>query len=228
VKAAGAARNKADPRAAPTGGKPLETYEKLVVAAGELLGEVGFERLTTNSICARAKLTPPAFYRYFNDKYEILEVLARRLLKRQNDAYAVWLFQGGSWSNPERQTQTLEEWFRIAADIVASEPGALWTMRALRALPNLAHIRVESQRMNTDRLFEFYRRVLPNMDPQVLWYRLRVRSEFGWVVDELALEEDKLPREVLFREAARLLGRALDEPDPAGAETGAKKKAAAT
>jgi AcrR family transcriptional regulator len=229
VKASGSARKKAAPRAAPTAGKPLETYEKLVVAAGELLGEVGFERLTTNSICARAKLTPPAFYRYFNDKYEILEVLARRLLKRQNDAYAVWLFQGGSWSNPERQTQTLEEWFRIAADIVASEPGALWTMRALRALPNLAHIRVESQRMNTDRLFEFYRRVLPNMDPQVLWYRLRVRSEFGWVVDELALEEDKLPREVLFREAARLLGRALmDEPEPAGAETGAKKKAPAT
>jgi AcrR family transcriptional regulator len=195
------------------------------VAAGELLGEVGFERLTTNSICARAKLTPPAFYRYFNDKYEILEVLARRLLKRQNDAYAVWLFQGGSWSNLERQAQSLEEWFRIAADIVASEPGALWTMRALRALPNLAHIRVESQRMNTDRLFEFYRRVLPNMDPQVLWYRLRVRSEFGWVVDELALEEDKLPREVLFREAARLLGRALvDEPDTGGAESGAKKK----
>jgi AcrR family transcriptional regulator len=216
ARATAAVKAKPARREVPTSGKPLQTYEKLVVAAGELLGEVGFEKLTTNAICARARLTPPAFYRYFNDKYEILEVLARRLLKRQNDAYAVWLFQGGSWSNMERQTQTLAEWFRIAADIVASEPGALWTMRALRALPNLAHIRVESQRMNTDRLFEFYRRVLPNMDPKVLWYRLRVRSEFGWVVDELALEEDKLPHDVLFREAARLLGRALmDEPESA-------------
>ena len=214
AKAVATVKSKAPRRQVPTGGRPLQTYEKLVVAAGELLGEVGFERLTTNNICARAKLTPPAFYRYFNDKYAILEVLARRLLRRQNDAYAVWLFQGGSWTNPQRQTQFLEEWYRIAADIAASEPGALWTLRALRALPNLAHIRVESQRMYTDRLFEFYRRVLPDMDPQVLWYRLRIRVEFGWVVDELALEEDRLPREVLFREAARIMGRALlDDSD---------------
>jgi AcrR family transcriptional regulator len=208
AKAVATVKAKPPRRQVPTGGKPLQTYEKLVVAAGELLGEVGFERLTTNNICARAKLTPPAFYRYFNDKYEILEVLARRLLKRQGDAYAVWLFQSGSdsWSGLERQTQFLEEWYRIAADIAASEPGALWT---LRALPNFAHIRVESQRMYADRLFEFYRRVLPEMDPQTLWYRLRIRVEFGWVVDELALEEDRLPRDVLFREAARLMGRAL-------------------
>jgi AcrR family transcriptional regulator len=198
-------------REAPTAGKPRATYEKLIAAAGQLLGEVGFEKLTTNAICARACLTPPAFYSYFNDKYEILEVLARRLLKRQNDAYAIWLFQGGSWSNSEKQTEALEEWFRIAADIVASEPGAIWTMRALRALPNLAHIRVESQRMNTDRLFEFYRRVFPAMDPTLLWYRLRIRSEFGWVVDELAIEEDKLPHSVLFREAARLLRRSIED-----------------
>jgi len=81
----------------------------------------------------------------------------------------------------------------------------------MRALPNLAHIRLESQRMNTDRLFEFYRRILPDMDPQLLWYRLRVRSEFGWIVDELALEENKLPHDVLFSEAARLVGRSLAE-----------------
>ncbi len=192
----------------------MQTYEKLVAAAGQLLGEVGFEKLSSNAICARAKLTPPAFYRYFRDKYEVLEVLARRLLKRQNDAYAAWLFQGGSWSDLERQSKSIEEWFRIAAAIVASEPGAVWTLRALRALPNLAHVRVESQRTNTNRLFEFYRRVLPDMDPQLLWYRLRVRSEFGWVVDELAVEEDRLPHDVLFREAARLVGRALmDDPE---------------
>ena len=82
-------------------------------------------------------------------------------------------------------------------------------VRLPRALPNLAHIRVESQRMNTDRLLEFYRRVLPKMDPQLLWYWLRVRSEFGWLVDELAMEEGRLPQDVLFRETARIAGRAL-------------------
>jgi AcrR family transcriptional regulator len=200
-------------KAPPLSGRPRETYEKLIRAAGELLGEVGFERLTTNGICARAQMTPPALYRYFNDKYEILEVLAARLLKRQNDAYAVWLFQGGSWAEGQRGVEALEEWFRIAADIVADEPGAIWTMRALRALPHLSHIRLESQRMNTDRVFQFYRKLLPKMDPDMLWQRLRIRAEFGWMVDELAIEEDRLPRDVLFREAARILTSAVLSAD---------------
>ncbi len=200
-------------KAPPQAGKPLETYEKLVRAAGEILGEVGFERLTTNGICARAKMTPPAFYRYFNDKYEILEVLARRLLKRQNDAYAIWLFESGSWADPGKRAETLADWFKIAADIVASEPGAIWTMRALKALPNLTHVRLESQRMNTDRIFQFYSKVLPDADPVLLWQKLRIRSEFGWMVDELAMEEDRLPHDVLFREAARMMDRALLDND---------------
>jgi AcrR family transcriptional regulator len=196
-------------KAAPLSGKPLETYEKLVRAAGEILGEVGFERLTTNAICARARMTPPAFYHYFNDKYDVLEVLARRLLKRQNDAYAVWLFEGGSWASPSQRTEALAGWFKLAAEIVATEPGAIWTMRALKALPNLTHVRLESQRMNTDRIFQFYSKMLPDMDPDLLWQRLRIRSEFGWMVDELAMEEDRIPHEVLFREAARMMDHAL-------------------
>lgn len=193
-------------REPPTSEKSRETYGKLLDAAGQLLGEVGFEKLTTNAICARAGMTPPALYNYFSDKYEILEALAQRLLKRQNDAYAVWLFQGDSWSNLEKQVEFLEGWYRIAADIIATEPGAQWTMRALRAMPKLAHIRVESQRMNTDRLFEFYRRIRPDLDPELLWVRLRIRIECGWVVDELAMEEDKIPHDVLFHEVASLLG----------------------
>lgn len=202
---------RARPKEPPTGGKPLQTYERLIATTGELLGEIGFERLTTNAICARANLSPPAFYHYFDDKYDILEVLARRLLKRQNDAYAAWLFKGGAWANPEQAVDALEEWFGIATQILESEPGAFWTMRALRALPNLAHVRLESQRQSADQMFEFYRRLFPAVDPTTLWCRLRIRSEFGWAVDELALEEDRIPRAILLREAARLLTRSLDD-----------------
>ena len=44
--------------------------------AGALLAEVGIERISTNMIAARAGLTPPALYRYFADKYAVLEALA--------------------------------------------------------------------------------------------------------------------------------------------------------
>jgi len=194
----------------PSSTRAVATYERLIATAGELLGEVGFEKLTTNAICARANLTPPALYRYFSDKYEILEELGRRLLKRQYDAYAVWLFDGGAFVGSARHPQKLEEWFRIAADIVATEPGGVWTMRALRALPNLAHVRLDSQRMFTDQMFAFYKRIHSDAADDKLWCRLRIRAEFGFVVDELAIEEDRIPRDVLFSEAARIIGHALD------------------
>ena len=155
-------------------------------------------------------MTPPALYRYFNDKYDVREVLARRLLKRvRTTPTRSGCSRASLWSNPAHSTEALAEWFKIAADIVASEPGAIWTMRALRALPNLSHVRVESQRMNTDRVFQFYRKIMPDMDPELLWQRLRIRAEFGWMVDELAIEEDRLPHDVLFREAARMISLAL-------------------
>jgi AcrR family transcriptional regulator len=194
----------------PRGARAAATYERLVATAGELLGELGFEKLTTNAIAARANVSPPALYRYFNDKYEILAVLARRLLKRQFDAYAIWMFQGGAWDDREQAEHRLADWFRIAADIVATEPGGVWTLRALRALPNLAHIRMESQRLFADYICDFYRRVRPDIDPVQLWINVRVRVEFGFVVDELALEEDRASHEDLFRHAAQIMGRLED------------------
>ena len=197
-------------REPPDRGRSLATYEKLIKAAGELLGEVGFEKLTTNAICARAGLTPPALYRYFHDKYEVLEALARKLLKKHNDAFAAWMFQGGTWKDPATRSKALEEWFRTSVGVTASAPGALWTLRALRALPNLAHIRLEWQRQWTDQMFEFYRRIYPNIPATTLWSRIRVITEFGFAVEELALEEDRIPHDVLFREVARVLGVPYD------------------
>ncbi len=202
-------------RAPAEGARGRATYEKLVTAAGELLGEVGFEKLTTNGICARAKLTPPALYRYFDDKYDVLEELARRLLQRQHDAYAIWLFRAGSATGFDQLVDRLTNWFEIAAQIVASEPGGVWTMRAMRALPDLAHMRLESQRIYTRQMFEFYRRVYPTVPADILWCRLRLRAEFGYTVDELAIEETEIPQNILFREAARMMCRAmLDDGDP--------------
>lgn len=195
--------------APPQGGRSLATYEKLIKAAGELLAEVGFEKLTTNAICARAGLTPPALYRYFRDKYEVLEALARRLLKRHTDAFAAWTFQGGAWEVPGNRA-ALEKWFRTSVGLTLSEPGAIWTLRALRALPNLAHIRRDSQRQVTDQLFEFLRRVYPEVPAAALWCRLRIIAEFAFTVDELALEESRVPHDVLFREAARILAIPYD------------------
>lgn len=189
----------------PRSRRAIETYEKLIAAAGELLGEVGFERLTTNAICERAQLTPPALYRYFDDKYQIIEELATRLQKRQFDAFAVWLFKNGATLDTSENPTLLADWFRIASEIIETQPGGVWTIRAMRALPHLAHVRLEWQRRFTDQMFRFYRPAITDLSDEALWARLRIRAEFGFVVDELALEEDRVARSTLFAEAALIL-----------------------
>lgn len=197
-------------RLPPTAGKARTTFDNILFAAAELLNEVGFERLSTNDICARASITAPALYHYFYDKYDILEELTLRLLRKQNEAFYIWLLNGGVVGTPAERKVALAEWFRIAADVTGSEPGALAILRAMHALPELAPLRLASQRMLTDQLCDIYHRLNPDLDPQMLWYRLRISCEFGFMVDELALEEDRIENETLFREVASMLVPATD------------------
>jgi len=193
----------------PVGGGGTVTFEKLVRAAGEVLSEVGFEKLTSNAICARAGVTPPSFYHHFRDKYQVLEELAQRLLSKQNEAFRTWVGGYEESPNPVPSLEELERWFSTATDIVAREPGGIWTMRALRALPHLNHVRLEWQRQYTDQIFQLTRRFVQETDWPLLWTRIRILAEFGYVVDELVYEEDRVAKEIIICEAARLVHASL-------------------
>jgi AcrR family transcriptional regulator len=179
-------------RASPKQDRAVQTRERLLDIAGELLGEVGIERISTNLICARAGVSPAALYRYFKDKYAILESLG----------------PGGL----ESLEGNVEDLLRATAKVTASEPGGIWIERALRAVPQLVHVRVESHRQVTDALLDVYAPLLPKVKRKTLWRRLRMTVELGYAVDEMLSEEDRIPRDAIFREAALLLGSApLDE-----------------
>ena len=186
----------------------MQTYERLLDVAGELLADVGIERISTNQICARAGMTPPALYRYFPNKYAVLEALGRRLMDRQNAVLFAWLERHAPLGF-QALSEGVEELLRATAQVTAAEPGAIWTLRALRAVPQLAHVRIESHRLVTDRLVEVYRPLLPEMPREVLWRRLRISVELGFAVDEMLTEEHLIPPDDLFRDAAQLLRKSL-------------------
>lgn len=181
------------------------TFEKLVKAAAELLAKTGFEKLTSNAICAQAGVTPPTFYHYFNDKYEVLEELADQLLSKQNEAFASWLAEYAAGQQIAPSLAMVERWFTTVADFVAQEPGGIWTIRALRALPNLSLIRLDWQRRYTEQIFEVARRFVDESQWPQLWNRIRIVVEFSYVVDELIYEEDRITRDATIREAARMI-----------------------
>ena len=186
-----------------------QTYDLLLRVAGELLAEVGMDAISTNMICARAGVTPPALYRYFDDKYAVLEALGRRLMNRQNVVLEQWIERNDA-GGPDAFSAHIVDLLRDTAAVTASEPGAVWILRALHASPRLVHIRVESHRYVTDRLVEAYARHMPDIDRDELWQRLRLSVEIGFAVDEMLQEEDRIPSETAFQYAANVLRGALD------------------
>lgn len=180
------------------------TRERLLDVAGVLLGEVGIERISTNLICERAGLTPPALYRYFPNKYAVLEGLGQRLMERQDTVLLAWVERHRA-GGPAAMAAHLAELFRETAQVTEAEPGGVWVERALRAVPQLAQVRVASHRYVTDRMTEAFAVMMPGVDRAVLWRRLRLAVEYGYATQEMLHEEDRIDREALFAEAARVI-----------------------
>ena len=199
-------------RSRPKQGRAQQTYERLLDVAGELLAEVGIDRISTNMICARAELTPPALYRYFEDKYAVLEALGLRLMARQNVVLENWIARHAE-QGLDSLRNGIEELLRETAAVTQSEPGAVWILRALHASPRLIHVRIESHRYVTDQLVNAYVRFLPDVDRDELWQRLRLSVELGFAADEMLNEETRVSADMVFRNVAHLLRGDLSAPE---------------
>ena len=206
--------------APPVQDRAYRTRERLLDVAGSLLGDVGIERISTNLVAQQAGVTPPALYRHFRSKYDLLAGLAERLMARQNDVLIAWLDR---WSEAGQAglTAHLPDLFRATAQITDAEPGGVWIERALRAVPQLAPIRIASHRYVTDRIVAA---ILHDEagDRAVLWRRVRLAVELGYAVDEMLQEEDRIDREDLFADAARAIEAIFAPPFATGEADNAK------
>ncbi|HWW59362.1 MAG TPA: TetR/AcrR family transcriptional regulator [Sphingopyxis sp.] len=195
-------------RRPPQQARARQTRERLLDVAGELLAEVGLDRISTNMIAARAGLTPPALYRYFGDKYAVLEALGRRLMERQNAVLESWIARhapAGVVVMADRIGDLVAE----NAAVTRAEPGAVWILRALHASPQLVHIRLESHRHVTDRLVDAYAPYMAGIDRDALWARVRLAVELGFAADEMLYEEDRIPAGAVLADIAAMFRTSL-------------------
>lgn len=202
-----------------------QTRERLLNVAGALLAEVGIERISTNMIAARAGLTPPALYRYFGDKYAVLEALGRRLMERQNAVLDEWLARHAP-AGIAAMADHIGDLLAKNAAVTRAEPGAVWILRALHASPQLVHVRLESHRHVADRLSDACAAHLAAPDRSALWSRLRLAVELGFAADEMLYEEDRVSQAAVLADVAAMLRFALldptSPPPPAGAVGGGR------
>ena len=136
-----------DTKSRPSRQRGIDTFEVILTTAGELLAEVGFERLTTNLVCQRAGLTPPALYRYFPNKYALLKELAHRLMDAQDQVVLAWLENGGTrFTSLEDSVAKNRDLQKQVNAVTRAFPGGDWILRALRALPVLQERGIDHHR----------------------------------------------------------------------------------
>ncbi|AMU94171.1 TetR family transcriptional regulator [Sphingopyxis terrae subsp. terrae NBRC 15098] len=197
-------------KAPPKQDRARATYDRLLDVAGLLLAEEGIERISTNRIAAEAGLSPPALYRYFGDKYAVLEALGRRLMERQNAVLEAWIERHRS-GGIAAMADHIGELLAKTATVTRAEPGAVWTLRALHATPRLVHVRLESHRHVTDRLTDACLPWLVGVPRETCWRWLRLAVEIGFAADEMLYEEDRVAADAVLADAARLLKASLQD-----------------
>lgn len=124
--------------------RATETYEQILAVTAEMLGEVGIERLSTNMVCERAGLTPPALYRYFPNKYAVLHELGQRLMQRQSEVIPRWVTPQALTGSVAELEQALTGLILDLYRVTKRAPGGVWILRALRAVPVLEQVRLKS------------------------------------------------------------------------------------
>lgn len=189
-------------RGAPHQKRSQKTVDLILSAAAELLEESGFENLSTNAICRRAGLTPPALYRYFPNKYAILKELGERLMERQN---RILISQDWSMKDLGTLQDQMTDMLAKTIEVTRQTPAGVWILRALHATPALSDVRLNSHRNVADFLTRQVIQQWPAVDPVRAKQSLRLGVELGYAVIEMVFDEPDLDEVQLIETSANLL-----------------------
>lgn len=190
----------------PAQSRAKATIEQIIVATAELLEEIGFERLSTNLICQSAGLTPPALYRYFPNKYAILHEMGRRLMAAEDAVVIAWLTSGvgDRIQSVEKQVTIQMELARKLREAARSQPGGVWILRVMRAVPILREVREQSTAEVTEAIFRRLEGVWPNVESSRLRSAAILSIALTTSTNELILDDPAL-EESISSEFARMV-----------------------
>lgn len=173
----------------PAQARAAETFERILEAAAKTLADVGIERLSTNLVCERAGLTPPALYRYFPNKYALLSELGQRLMQRQNACVGRWMSEDVFTGGTPALERALAGLLLDTHEVTRQTEGGVWIMRALRAVPVLQEVRLASHAEVGKAQAQLLARALPHADRAQLRLISRVVVELLYAAVEMLFDE---------------------------------------
>ena len=181
-----------DRKRAPTQTRALETCERILDAAANLLADVGIERLSTNLICERAGLSPPALYRYYPNKYAVLAELGVRLMMSQNELLETWATPATMKLPAAKFEQRIRQLFLDTLEMTRKSTAGEWITRALRAVPSLAPVRIESHDHVTGLLVAAFAVAYPAVPQARVRLVSRLAIEVMYSAQELLVDDATL------------------------------------
>ncbi|WP_307690739.1 TetR/AcrR family transcriptional regulator [Variovorax ginsengisoli] len=194
--------------------RATDTFERILEAAAFTLDEVGIERLSTNLVCTRAGMTPPALYRYFPNKYALLSELGQRLMVRQNECVGRWIQPEVFLKGAPCLERALEGLLLDTHQVTRDTPAGVWIMRAMRAVPALQQVRIASHAEVTQAQMPLLIQVLPHVSPAELRLVIRIVVEMLYSAVEMLFDESIDPAAVA-PVVARMMASELDRLSPA-------------
>ncbi|MFP3614489.1 TetR/AcrR family transcriptional regulator [Paraburkholderia sp. SIMBA_050] len=169
--------------------RATETYERILEVTAQTLADVGVERLSTNLVCERAGLTPPALYRYFPNKYALLGELGRRLMEKQNTRVARWIAPELFSGTVDDLERALEGLILDTYEVTEQTVGGVWIMRALRAVPALQQVRLDSHAQVTLAQTKLLAQALGQANKAELEITCRIVVELIYATVEMLFDE---------------------------------------
>lgn len=181
------------------------TYEAILAAAAQLLGEVGVERISTNLIAERAGITVPALYRYFPNKYAVLNAMGTALTEKQTQAFTVWFEDYASRGDHTGLVENTYTLLRAVYDVTKAQTGGLEIMQALRTVAPLQVERLASHRKATDDLCALLEQEMGKPLDKDARITARLTIETGYALVMMTLEDDSLCPERMLKSGASMV-----------------------
>ncbi len=182
------------------------TYEAILAAAAELLVEVGVERISTNLIAERAGITVPALYRYFPNKYAVLNALGAVLMDHQNHVFEEWFDKHiNEGDSPEQLLSYIYELLWRTYEVTLEQTGGLEIIQALRAVGPLQELRLTSHRLVAEQFALLVAELLGRPVDDTIAMQARITVDTGYGVVEMALEDSSLSAEETLRHGAHMI-----------------------
>ncbi|MDN3922503.1 TetR/AcrR family transcriptional regulator [Roseateles violae] len=198
-----------EPKRAPLQPRAVETYERILAACAELLGEVGIERLSTNLVCQRAGISPPALYQYFPNKYAILHELSLRLMQQQNRLLQPWAVPA-TMALPEAEfTHSMAALFLQMQQLTAEMPAGVWVTRAQRAVPALQPQRLRSREVLGEMVLAPFLVAHPRVDAARAQLTIRLAIDALYSAHELLFDEPALDPQAVAQTMAEMVAGQL-------------------